>query len=77
MLISFGDAGGYEVLLEAVLALESRSSIDVMERLVQALTSFCYVGTGVPKPSGNSSSPYADRKSPRPSGANEDRALLF
>lgn len=71
MLLTFGEVGGYEVLLESALALETRSSIETMERLVQALTSLCYVGTGVPRPTGNSSSPYMERKN---TGApNDDR----
>lgn len=71
MLLTFGEAGGYEVLLESALALETRSSIETMERLVQALTSLCYVGTGVPRPTGNSSSPYMERRN---AGApNDDR----
>ena len=62
MIATFAEASGYEVLLECILALETRSTVDTMERLVQGLTAFCYVGVGVPKPTGNSSSPYVDRK---------------
>lgn len=72
MLLSFSEAGGYDVLLELVLSLEVRAPPDSVERLIQGLTALCYVGTGVPRPSANSTSPYGERR--KEGAPNEDRA---